>query len=289
MQCASICPGHTLTPSSLLPLPCAPGCLQVYQLRGRVGRSDIEAHAYLLHPSLELLGTEAQERLQALKQHGGLGQGYELAQRDMDIRGIGDVFGERQSGDVGGVGYYLFMEMLHNTLNKVEQESLPRVHFDDVRLEIAAPFEAIPVKYVPVALLRERLQRDAESAARQGMQALLQFCNRMRKEFGDEPPEMEMTLKVLFLKRIATDLGIERIFVREGTSTVIMATAMKQQAFQRLLDAITDEELKDFVSFHAGRIELASRLELKESDVLNRTLACLGQMRNALPSFVNFL
>jgi len=92
----------------------------------------------------------------------------------------------------------------------------PRVHFDDVRLEIAAPFEEIPVKYVPVALLRERLQRNAEGAARQGMQPLLQFCNRMRKEFGDEPPEMEMTLKVLFLKRIATDLGIERIFLREG-------------------------------------------------------------------------
>jgi len=68
-----------------------------------------------------------------------------------------------------------------------------------------------------------------------------------------------------------------------------MSTAMKLPAFQRLQDAITDEELKDFLSFHGGRIELASRTELSESDVLNRTLACLGQMRNALPSFVNFL
>ncbi|CAI5499147.1 unnamed protein product, partial [Closterium sp. Naga37s-1] len=130
------------------------GLAQIYQLRGRVGRSSSSAHAYLFHPPLHCLTPEAQERLRALQQHSGLGEGYLLAQRDMDIRGIGDVFGERQSGDVGGVGYYLFMEMLHETLTRVEQKSLPRVQFKEVRLDLPlAPLPPISASYMPDAAL----------------------------------------------------------------------------------------------------------------------------------------
>ncbi|CAI5511256.1 unnamed protein product, partial [Closterium sp. Naga37s-1] len=132
----------------------------------------------------------------ALQQHSGLGEGYLLAQRDMDIRGIGDVFGERQSGDVGGVGYYLFMEMLHETLTRVEQKSLPRVQFKEVRLDLPlAPLPPIPAAYVSDGAVRVSLPREAEEAAAEGMAPLLAFSREMRAEYGDEPAAVEVSVE----------------------------------------------------------------------------------------------
>ncbi|GJP43151.1 hypothetical protein CLOM_g2643 [Closterium sp. NIES-68] len=266
------------------------GLAQIYQLRGRVGRSNSSAHAYLFHPPLHCLTPEAQERLKALQQHSGLGEGYLLAQRDMDIRGIGDVFGERQSGDVGGVGYYLFMEMLHETLTKVEQKSLPRVRFEEVRLDLPlAPLPPIPASYVPEASLRASLPKEAEEAAAEGMPALLGFCREMRAEYGDEPAAVELLFKHLFVRRMAADLGIYRILQRDQGTTVVMETAMKLPAFEILRDAVQQKVLRESLAFRSGRIELQGTKALSPERVLERALTCLAQMRNALPSFVNFL
>ncbi|CAI7781808.1 unnamed protein product [Closterium sp. NIES-53] len=266
------------------------GLAQIYQLRGRVGRSSSSAHAYLFHPPLLCLTPEAQERLRALQQHSGLGEGYLLAQRDMDIRGIGDVFGERQSGDVGGVGYYLFMEMLHETLTRVEQKSLPRVQFKEVRLDLPlAPLPPIPAAYVSDGAVRVSLPREAEEAAAEGMPALLAFCREMRAEYGDEPAAVELLFKHLFVRRMAADLGIYRILQREQGTTIVMETAMKLPAFEILRDAVQQKVMREGLSFRSGRIELQGSKLLSAERVLERALTCLAQMRNALPSFVNFL
>ncbi|CAI7806306.1 unnamed protein product [Closterium sp. NIES-54] len=197
-----------------------------------------------------------QERLRALQQHSGLGEGYLLAQRDMDIRGIGDVFGERQSGDVGGVGYYLFMEMLHETLTRVEQKSLPRVQFKEVRLDLPlAPLPPIPAAYVSDGAVRVSLPREAEEAAAEGMPALLAFCREMRAEYGDEPAAVELLFKHLFVRRMAADLGIYRILQREQGTTIVMETAMKLPAFEILRDAVQQKVMREGLSFRSGRIE----------------------------------
>ncbi|KAL1150852.1 hypothetical protein V6Z11_A09G001000 [Gossypium hirsutum] len=95
------------------------GLAQLYQLRGRVGRADREAYAYLLYPDKSLLSDQALERLAALEECRELGQGFQLAERDMGIRGFGTIFGEQQTGDVGNVGIDLFFEMLFESLSKV--------------------------------------------------------------------------------------------------------------------------------------------------------------------------
>ncbi|CAI5945317.1 unnamed protein product [Closterium sp. NIES-65] len=238
------------------------GLAQIYQLRGRVGRSSSSAHAYLFHPPLHCLTPEAQERLRALQQHSGLGEGYLLAQRDMDIRGIGDVFGERQSGDVGGVGYYLFMEMLHETLTRVEQKSLPRVQFKEVRLDLPlAPLPPIPASYVSDAAVRGSLPREAEEAAAEGMPALLAFCREMRAEYGDEPAQVELLFKNLFVRRMAADLGIYRILQREQGTTIVMETAMKLPAFEILRDAVQQKVMREGLSFRSGRVEVQQQMQ----------------------------
>ncbi|KAF6143590.1 hypothetical protein GIB67_012389 [Kingdonia uniflora] len=109
------------------------GLAQLYQLRGRVGRADKEAHAHLFYPDKSLLSDQALERLTALEECHKLGQGFQLAERDMGIRGFGNIFGEQQTGDVGNVGIDLFFEMLFESLSKVEDHRLVSVPYQAVQ------------------------------------------------------------------------------------------------------------------------------------------------------------
>ncbi|KAK1270799.1 hypothetical protein QJS04_geneDACA021068 [Acorus gramineus] len=111
------------------------GLAQLYQLRGRVGRSDKEAHAYLFYTDKSLLSDQALERLVALEECRDLGQGFQLAERDMGIRGFGNIFGEQQTGDVGNVGVDLFFEMLFESLSKVDEHRLVSVPYSDVQVK----------------------------------------------------------------------------------------------------------------------------------------------------------
>ncbi|XP_063947795.1 ATP-dependent DNA helicase At3g02060, chloroplastic isoform X2 [Daucus carota subsp. sativus] len=108
------------------------GLSQLYQLRGRVGRADKEAHAYLFYPDKSLLSDQARERLTALEECRDLGQGFHLAERDMAIRGFGNIFGEQQTGDLGNVGIDLFFEMLFESLSNVEEHRLTSVPYQSV-------------------------------------------------------------------------------------------------------------------------------------------------------------
>ncbi|XP_057997348.1 ATP-dependent DNA helicase At3g02060, chloroplastic isoform X2 [Hevea brasiliensis] len=109
------------------------GLAQLYQLRGRVGRADKEAYAHLFYLDKSLLSDQALERLKALEQCKELGQGFQLAERDMGIRGFGTIFGEQQTGDVGNVGIDLFFEMLFESLSKVEEHRVISVPYQSVQ------------------------------------------------------------------------------------------------------------------------------------------------------------
>ena len=262
------------------------GLAQLYQLRGRVGRADREAHAYMFHPSKENLSDDALERLVALEDFCGLGQGFQLAERDMAIRGIGSVFGEKQSGDVAKIGVDLYLEMLFEGLSKVDHQKLPEVAFQDVQLDLAVSTH-IPGDYVTSAALRDKVMHDVEKAANESMNALMLFTNRLRNEYGPEPPTVEMLLKTFYVKRLAADLGIHRI--RTRGKTVVMETHMEPEAFEMLSVAITSPSVQDSLSFEPGKIEMKGLIGLPVERQLERVFVCLAEMRNGLPSFVKYM
>lgn len=262
------------------------GLAQLYQLRGRVGRADREAHAYMFHPSKDQLSDDALERLVALEDCCGLGQGFQLAERDMAIRGIGSVFGEKQSGDVAKIGVDLYLEMLFEGLSKVDHQKLPQVTFAEVQLDLAVPTH-IPGEYVTSSALRDKVMHDAETAASESMSALMLFTNRMRNEYGSEPPTVEMLLKTMYVKRLAADLGIHRI--RTRGKTVVMETHMESEAFEMLSCAITSNAIRDSLTFESGRIEMKGLIGLPVERQLERVFGCLAEMRNGLPSFVKYI
>ena len=117
------------------------GLAQLYQIRGRVGRSDVTAHAYLLYPSAAELTPEARARLSTLADHTELGAGFHIAMRDLEIRGAGDLLGAEQSGHVAALGFELYVEMLNEAVAELSGQARPigRPVRVDVRVDAYVP------------------------------------------------------------------------------------------------------------------------------------------------------
>ncbi|KAH9328408.1 hypothetical protein KI387_000516, partial [Taxus chinensis] len=228
------------------------GLAQMYQLRGRVGRADKEAHAYLFHPPKSLLTIDASDRLAALEECSGLGHGFQLAERDMGIRGFGSVFGEQQSGDIANVGIDLYSEMLFESLSKVGQYRLLPVPYEDVQLGFDVSTR-LPFEYIDELDDPTRVVEEAEEAAQKDLWTLMNFTEQLRRHYGKEPPSMELILKKIYVKRMAADLGITEI--RKLTKTIAMRTSMTKEAFKLLLEAMSSDPLRSSLKFEDSYIQ----------------------------------
>ena len=101
------------------------GLAQIYQLRGRVGRSDEQAFAYLFIPRDSVLGKDAQKRLKVLMEHSDLGAGFQIAMSDLKIRGGGTILGASQSGHIAAVGYDMFLKLMEEAMAEIKGEPVP--------------------------------------------------------------------------------------------------------------------------------------------------------------------
>src|SRR5436190_2825546 len=117
------------------------GLAQLYQIRGRVGRSDVLAHAYLFYPSASELSPEARARLATLADHTELGAGFAIAMRDLEIRGAGDLLGAEQSGHVAALGFELYVELLNEAVAELsgQRRTVPRPVRVDARVDAYVP------------------------------------------------------------------------------------------------------------------------------------------------------
>ncbi|XP_051180892.1 ATP-dependent DNA helicase At3g02060, chloroplastic isoform X1 [Lolium perenne] len=229
------------------------GLAQLYQLRGRVGRSGREGYTYLFYTDKSLLSRIAMDRLGAIEEHSDLGQGFHVAEKDMGIRGFGSMFGEQQSGDVANVGIDLFFDMLFDSLSKVDQFCLNPVPYKDVQLDIniSPHLSSEYISYLenPVELLNE-----AAKAAEKDILTLMQFTEDLRRRYGKEPRDMELLLKKLYVRRMAADLGISRIY--PSGKMIIMKTNMNKKVFRLMAEAMASETHRNSLSFTGKEIKV---------------------------------
>src|SRR5207245_10341188 len=132
------------------------GLAQLYQIRGRVGRSDVVAHAYLFYPSSQELTPEARARLATLADHTELGAGFAIAMRDLEIRGAGDLLGAEQSGHVAALGFELYVELLNEAVAELQGQK--RIAVRPVRVD-ARVDAYIPAGYIASEALKIDLHR----------------------------------------------------------------------------------------------------------------------------------
>ena len=190
------------------------GLAQLYQIRGRIGRSKVRAYAYLTYTPNKILTAQAMKRLEVLETLDTLGAGFQLASHDMDIRGAGNLVGEEQSGHIKEVGVELYQQLLE------EAVAVARSGVDMADLELEDEWRPninlgmsilIPERYVSDLSVRMSLYRRLPDL--EDEQAIESFAAEMIDRFGDLPSEVETLLEVTKLKLLCKRAGIDRVDV----------------------------------------------------------------------------
>ena len=203
------------------------GLSQLYQLRGRVGRSGIQAHAWLFYPGDASLSDAARQRLRAIQEFAQLGSGYQLAMRDMEIRGVGNLLGVEQSGQMETIGFDLYMEMLQEELAEIRGQDIPAVDDTQIDLSVTA---FIPADWVTEA--DEKMAAYRAAADCDSREGLLQLAADWVDRYGPLPAPVQSLLQMMEIKLLAKRCGFSRI--KPEKPNLVLETPMEEPAFRRL-------------------------------------------------------
>ncbi|MCP9884409.1 transcription-repair coupling factor [Synechococcus sp. ATX 2A4] len=203
------------------------GLAQLYQLRGRVGRSGIQAHAWLFYPGDGALSEAARQRLRAIQEFAQLGSGYQLAMRDMEIRGVGNLLGVEQSGQLEAIGFDLYMEMLQESLAEIQGQDIPVVEETQIDLPITA---FIPADWITEADEKMAAYRAAAACTAKG--ELLQLAADWVDRYGALPAPVQSLLQLMELKLLAKRCGFSRL--KPEKPNIVLETPMEEPAFRLL-------------------------------------------------------
>lgn len=183
------------------------GLSQLYQLRGRVGRSKARAYCYLLMPKDKRLEKDAQERLKIIQDNSALGSGIKIAQYDLELRGAGNILGDDQSGHVNSVGYEMYMDLLNEALAEAKGESTPDQELDpEINLRIPALIPDVYIKDIRIRLSYYKALADIKS-----QEDLDQIENELKDQFGELPEPVVNLMGLMLIRRQCKNLGVRDI------------------------------------------------------------------------------
>jgi transcription-repair coupling factor (superfamily II helicase) len=233
------------------------GLAQLYQIRGRVGRSDVLAHAYLFYPDSRELTPEARARLATLADHTELGAGFAIAMRDLEIRGAGDLLGAEQSGHVAALGFELYVELLAEAVAELSGERRPAAR--PVRVE-ASVDAYVPAPYIEAEALKIDLHRRLALTADEDELRELRAATEDRYGPLPEPVENLFTIQEAKLK-LAT-AGADYLVFRGGKATVgpLLLGSGELRMLRSELDTAVYTSAKREVSLRSDEFSSAVRL-----------------------------
>lgn len=224
------------------------GLAELYQLRGRVGRSNIQGYCYLIIPGEEKISEKSIRRLQALEEFTELGSGLKLAMRDMEIRGAGNLLGAEQSGYIDDIGYELYSKILEEAVQEIKQEEFPELFAteksatnnnlrnDDLEIEYYKD-AYLPANYVPSESERFILYKRMYNF--DNIEQIKDFENELIDRFGKLPDEVSNLLFVLRLRILANNTGFRKIKIKEN-QLIIELPMENKEYFQNIFPSILD-------------------------------------------------
>lgn len=198
------------------------GLSDLHQLRGRVGRSNKKAFCYLLAPPMSTLPDDSRKRLQTLEQHSELGSGFQIAMRDLDIRGAGNLLGGEQSGFMAEIGFEMYQKILDEAIRELKRTSFREVFREEIQKQedfvqdctIDTDLEIlIPDAYVES--INERLSLYTRLDNCDDEAELEHFHTEMTDRFGPVPPQVEDLFTTVRCRRLAVELGFEKMVLKE--------------------------------------------------------------------------
>jgi transcription-repair coupling factor (superfamily II helicase) len=191
------------------------GLSQLYQLRGRVGRSDRRAYAYLLIPPEDNLAPVAKKRLAAIREFSDLGSGFRVAALDLEIRGAGNLLGGEQSGQIEAVGFDMYMKLLEQTVKELKGEEIEDENRATVNLRVDL---RIDESYIPD--MNQRLTVYRRLAGVRSEDELARVIDEARDRYGPTPASIENLAEYAYIRLLADRIGIDAID-REGQLVVL--------------------------------------------------------------------
>ncbi|KEH90019.1 transcription-repair coupling factor [Clostridium novyi A str. BKT29909] len=220
------------------------GLSQLYQLRGRVGRTNRMAYAYLTYKKDKVLTEVAEKRLKAIKDFTELGSGFKIAMRDLEIRGAGNLIGAAQHGHMASVGYDLYCRMLEDTIKLVKGEIDKEPIETTVDLKVDA--------YIPGNYIKDEVQKIEvykKIANIDSKESMMDIQEELEDRFSDIPPSVDNLINIAYIKTIANSLGI--VEVKEKPTEVIIKFQNKEYINPKLIKGIMDKYSKS-VMFKLG-------------------------------------
>jgi transcription-repair coupling factor (superfamily II helicase) len=200
------------------------GLSDLHQLRGRVGRSNKKAFCYLLAPSLSSLPSDSRKRLQTLEQHSELGSGFQIAMRDLDIRGAGNMLGGEQTGFMAEIGFEMYQKILNEAIRELKRSNFKDLFKEEIQKQdeyvtdctIDTDLEIlIPDSYVDS--ITERLSLYTRLDDCETEQELKDFKEEMRDRFGPVPQPVNDLFTTIRCRKIGVELGFEKMSLKDDT------------------------------------------------------------------------
>ncbi|MEA5619990.1 transcription-repair coupling factor [Cronbergia sp. UHCC 0137] len=252
------------------------GLSQLYQLRGRVGRAGIQAHAWLFYPKQRQLSEAARQRLRAIQEFTQLGSGYQLAMRDMEIRGVGNLLGAEQSGQMDAIGFDLYMEMLEEAIKEIRGQEIPKVDDTQIDLNLTA---FIPADYITD--LDQKMSAYRAVATAKSKDELEQIAYEWCDRYGTVPVPANQLLRVMELKQLAKNLGFSRI-KPENKQHIVLETPMEEPAWNLLAENLPTNLKARFV-YSPGKVTVRGLGVFKADQQLQSLLDAFEKMQGAIP------
>ena len=200
------------------------GLSDLHQMRGRVGRSNKKAFCYFITPPHSMMTSEAQKRIQALEQFSELGSGFNIAMKDLEIRGAGDLLGGEQSGFINEIGFDTYQKIMNEAIEELKENEFAELYPEDNNVEtkeyvkdiqIDTDFEILfPDEYVNN--ITERLNLYNELSTIKDEESLARFEQKLMDRFGALPKPALALLNSVRLKWKATAIGIEKVVIKQG-------------------------------------------------------------------------
>ncbi|MEX0944835.1 MAG: transcription-repair coupling factor [Balneolaceae bacterium] len=202
------------------------GLSELHQLRGRVGRSNRKAYCYLITPELRKLSPEARKRLTALEEFSDLGSGFNIAMRDLDIRGAGDILGAEQSGYISDIGFELYTKILDDAVRELKENEYNSLFENEKRVmnypETKVEFDEsayLDNHYVNDNVERLNLYRKLSEA--DSMEQIMEWQNELLDRFGAVPESGENLIKAAKIKLLASRLYLTKVTVRSNRAWLV--------------------------------------------------------------------
>ena len=247
------------------------GLADLYQLRGRVGRSAQRASAYLIVPPRQHLSREALKRLRAIQELSELGSGFRLAMRDLEIRGAGHLLGHVQSGHIAEVGFELYNSLLEQAIRELKGEEIAERVTPEIRLPIEA---SIPPDYIMND--NQRLSVYKRLSLLEDEEAVDEIAKELQDRFGRLPPSLLNLLEVIRLKIWLSTVSVQRFELRDGTVGVTFVPD----------GVISPEKLVNLIAGGEDKYRLTPEMRLLYTPEVTDWRGILDETRNILQGLV---